>query len=320
MNIKYIPKIDFSNFIDFNASGKLSDSRGLTPSMDSLNNHSTDLLNESDSIFDLEIDDFENIIKKSMMYENNIQLLNNNEIPFPLVEISEKYNKYFKMVLIYSYYLSRSWRNIISLSLFFHNSFSYEININYKIELNSELTHFLIFLNKMEFLQEINISFNALDDKSFEYILGLLHKNTLLSKIRISFFTPDLNYYDNSLFNLCASKKIDLNQLFSEYFEKEKKVNKSNERKFNEFILDEKLLNPFILNLCNLSNLLKLQLIKSIEELVFRFDIPLPLINDQKYKIVIIKFIMNILIMLTFQYNKTHTFFCFTIFIVFFIT
>ena len=90
MNIKYIPKIDFSNFIDFNASGKLSDSRGLTPSMDSLNNHSTDLLNESDSIFDLEIDDFENIIKKSMMYENNIQLLNNNEIPFPLVEISEK--------------------------------------------------------------------------------------------------------------------------------------------------------------------------------------------------------------------------------------
>ena len=175
MNIKYIPKIDFSNFIDFNASGKLSDSRGLTPSMDSLNNHSTDLLNQSDSIFDLEIDDFENIIKKSMMYENNIQLLNNNEIPFPLVEISEKYNKYFKMVLIYSYYLSRSWRNIISLSLFFHNSFSYEININYKIELNSELTHFLIFLNKMEFLQEINISFNALDDKSFEYILGLLH-------------------------------------------------------------------------------------------------------------------------------------------------
>ena len=308
MNIKYIPKIDFSNFINFNSSGKLSDSRGLTPSMDSLNNHSTDLLNESESIFDLEIDDFENIIKKSMLNENNIQLLNNNEIPFPLVEISEKYNKYFKMVLIYSYYLSRSWRNIISLSLFFHNSFSYEININYKIELNSELTHFLIFLNKMEFLQEINISFNALDDKSFEYILGLLHKNTLLSKVRISFFTPDLNYYDNSLFNLCASKKIDLNQLFSDYFEKEKKVNKSNERKFNEFILDEKLLNPFILNLCNLSNLLKLQLIKSIEELVFRFDIPLPLINNQKYKIVIIKFIMNILIMLTFQYNKTRTF------------
>ena len=308
MNIKYIPKIDFSNFIDFNASGKLSDSRGLTPSMDSLNSHSTDILNESESIFDLEIDDFENIIKKSMLNENNIQLLNNNEIPFPLVEISEKYNKYFKMVLIYSYYLSRSWRNIISLSLFFHNSFSYEININYKIELNSELTHFLIFLNKMEFLQEINISFNALDDKSFEYILGLLHKNTLLSKIRISFFTPDLNYYDNSLFNLCASKKIDLNQLFSDYFEKEKKVNKSNERKFNEFILDEKLLNPFILNLCNLLNLLKLQLIKSIEELAFRFDIPLPLINDQKYKIVIIKFIMNILIMLTFQYNRTHTF------------
>ena len=72
--------------------------------------------------------------------------------------------------------------------------------------------------------------------------------------------------------------------------------------------MEEKLLNPFIFNLCNLSNLLKHQLIKNIEELVLRFDIPLPLINNQKYRIVIIKFIFDILIMLTFQDNRTNTF------------
>ena len=302
MNIRYIPKINFSILNNFDAPGfgQFSDSRSSSFFLDDLNNYtinkrnSFDLINEAASIFELDLDEIETTQKKN-------QLLNDIEIPSPLIEINDTYNNYFKMVLFYSYYLSKSLRKINSLSLFFQDSFSYEININYKIEDKSELTHFLIFLNNIEFLQEINISFNSLDDKSFEYMLRILHKNTLLSKIRISFFTPDLNYYDNSLFNLCASKKIDLNQLFSDYFEKEKKVNKSNERKFNEFILDEKLLNPFILNLCNLLN-------KSIEELAFRFDIPLPLINDQKYKIVIIKFIMNILIMLTFQYNRTHTF------------
>ena len=83
---------------------------------------------------------------------------------------------------------------------------------------------------------------------------------------------------------------------------------KTKKKKINEYILEERLLNPFINNLCNLSNLLKLKLLKNLEELIFRFDIPLPLLNNQKYKIVIIKFIINLLIMLTFQQNRTKTF------------
>ena len=316
MNIRYIPKINFSilNNFDTPGFGQFSDSRSSSFFLDDLNNYtinkrnSFDLINEAASIFELDLDEIETTQKKNKINENNIQLLNDIEIPSPLIEINDTYNNYFKMVLFYSYYLSKSLRKINSLSLFFQDSFSYEININYKIEDKSELTHFLIFLNNIEFLQEINISFNSLDDKSFEYMLRILHKNTLLSKIRISFFTPDLNYYDNSLFNLCVSKKIDLSQLFSEFSEYQKNGDNSKERKFNEYILEEKLLNPFIFNLCNLSNLLKHQLIKNIEELVLRFDIPLPLINNQKYRIVIIKFIFDILIMLTFQDNRTNTF------------
>ena len=321
MNIRYIPKLDFSIKNNFNKTiiGQNPTSRSLTKRFDDFNksnnldlnnNNSIECLNESISIFDLDIEEKDKSPKKSInkINENNNQMNNDSEIPFSLMNITEKYNDYFKMILIYCNYLNKNLNNFKKLNLFFQNSFSYEISIGYQINYNIEYTHFLIFLNQIDTLKELNCSFNSLDDQSFEYILGIIYKNSSLSKIRISFFTPDLNYYDNSLFNLCVSKKIDLSQLFSEFSEYQKNGDNSKERKFNEYILEEKLLNPFIFNLCNLSNLLKHQLIKNIEELVLRFDIPLPLINNQKYRIVIIKFIFDILIMLTFQDNRTNTF------------
>ena len=312
-NIRYIPQINFSikNIFkqpipDSAISSKYFEDFNISYN---LNNNTIDLLNESASIFDLDIEENKISLKKSIkMNENNNQVINDIEIPSTLVNINLIYKEHFKMILMYSYYLGKYLKNIKRLSLFFQNSFSYELYINYKTDLNTELTHFLIFLNKIEFLKEINFSFNSLDDKSFEYILGMIKRNIELSKLRISFFTPDINYYDNILFNLCSSKKIDLNTLFSEFSEFQKKSEKNKRKKINEYILEEKLLNSFINNLCNLSNLLKLQILKNLEELIFRFDIPLPLINNQKYKMVIIKFIINILIMITFQPNRTNTF------------
>ena len=52
--------------------------------------------------------------------------------------------------------------------------------------------------------------------------------------------------------------------------------------KINDFILEEKLLNSLAINFINLSTLLKLQLLKNLTELVLRFDIPLPLLNNDK--------------------------------------
>jgi len=317
MNIRYISQINYS--INYNIQnsiiGQMIDSRTSSKCFDDLNNsaslgsNSIDLLNESASIFDLDIQESKKNQKKSIkINENNNQVINDTEIPFPLVNINEMYNEHFKMILIYSFYLSKYLKDIKRLSLYFQDSFSYELYINYKTDLNSDLTHFLIYLNKIEFLQEINFSFNSIDDKSFEYILGMLNRNTCLSKLRMSFFTPDINYYDNALFNLCSSKKIELNKLFYAFSEYQKQRHENKEKKINEYILEERLLNPFINNLCNLSNLLKLKLLKNLEELIFRFDIPLPLLNNQKYKIVIIKFIINLLIMLTFQQNRTKTF------------
>ena len=321
MNIRYIPKFNFSNKNNFNKTiiGQNPTSRSLTKRFDDFNknnnldlnnNNSIECLNESISIFDLDIKEKGKSPKKSInkINENNNQMINDNEIPFSMMNITEKYNDYFKMILIYCNYLNKNLNNIKILNLFFQNSFSYEISIGYQINYNIEYTHFLIFLNQIDTLKELNCSFNSLDDQSFEYILGIIYKNSSLSKIRMSFFTPDINYYDNTLFNLCSSMKLNLTQLFTEFSDYQKRKDKNKEQKINEYILNEKLLDSFVINLSILSNLFKIQTLKYLEELIFRFDIPLPLINNQKYKNVLIKFIINIFIMISFQQNQIKTF------------
>ena len=313
MNIRYIPKINFSlnNNLKNQIMKQIPEMRTFTQSLDDVKKPKNlgndlffeDFINESVSIFDIDDKD-----ENQKQRRDSIFAIDNYENIYDMENIGKNYNDYFNMILIYSYYLGKFCKNIETLSMYFQNAFTYEINNLYKTEVNSEYIHFLLLLNKLENLKDINFSFNSLDDKSFEYILGILSKNSTLSKLRMSFFTPDINYYDNSLFDLCSSKKIDLTQLFSEFRFYQIKNWKNKTKKISEYILNEKLLNPFVINLCNLSNLLKLQILKNLEELIFRFDIPNSLINNQEYTITIIKFLINIFIMITFQQNRTKTF------------
>ena len=313
MNIRYIPKINFSlnNNLKNQIMKQIPEMRTFTQCLDDVKKPKNlgndlffeDFINESVSIFDIDDKD-----ENPKQRRDSIFAIDNYENIYDMENIGKNYNDYFNMILIYSYYLGKFCKNIETLSMYFQNAFTYEINNLYKTEVNSEYIHFLLLLNKLENLKDINFSFNSLDDKSFEYILGILSKNSTLSKLRMSFFTPDINYYDNSLFDLCSSKKIDLTQLFSEFRFYQIKNWKNKAKKINEYILNEKLLNSFVINLCNLSNLLKLQILKNLEELIFRFDIPNSLINNQEYTITIIKFLINIFIMITFQQNKTKTF------------
>ena len=252
---------------------------------------------------------------RSSNVQNFIQNLNNaivnntskKSTPQILGQFALKNKPYFQMISIYSYFFTKNLKKIKKISLYFHTPFSYEITLLYNMKLNFDLSHFLIFTNQIETLTEANFSFNSLDDKSFEYILGLINKNTNISTLRLSFFSPEINYFDNSLFNLISSKKISLTKLFQDQREFEIKNSQYKDKKMNNFILNQKLLDSFSNNLCNLFNLLKVISLNNIEELVMRLDIPLPLLDNNKYIILIVKFIINILIMLTFQDNKVHT-------------
>ena len=241
---------------------------------------------------------------------NNIIQGNNNlkSTPQLLGQFVNKYKSYFEMISIYSYFFQNNLKRIKKLCLYFHTPFSYEICLLYNMKLHFDNSHFLILANKLESLRELDISFNSLDDKSFEYILGIINNNIYLSILKVSFFSSDINYFDNSLFNLCSAKKISLTKLFQDQREFEIKYGQNKEKRINNYILNEKLLIPFSTNICNFCNLLKMQTFNKLDEFIMRFDIPLPLLDNEKYTNLIIKFLINILIMLTFQENKIQTF------------
>jgi hypothetical protein len=66
-------------------------------------------------------------------------------------------------------------------------------------------------------------------------------------------------------------------------------------------------LDNFEKNLRIFNNLLKCKSFNNLDELVLRFDIPTQILNSEKYIILLVKFIINILIMITFQDNHIHT-------------
>ena len=317
-NLKYIRPINYTirnKFNEFQYDQKIEDYDDNNTNFEALNISVGDIQRlERESVTLTNTLSFNNRVSNANISQtmniNNIQTNNNNlkSTPQLLGQFVNKYKFYFEMITIYSYFFQNNLKRIKKLCLFFHTPFSYEICLLFNMKLHFDNSHFLILANKIETLTEVDFSFNSLDDKSFEYILGIINKNINISSLKLSFFTPDINYYDNSLFNLCSAKKISLTKLFQDQREFEIKYSQNKEKRINNYILNEKLLLPFATNLCNFFNLLKMQSLNKLEEFIMRFDIPLPLLDNEKYINLIIKFLINILIMITFQENKIQTF------------
>ena len=213
----------------------------------------------------------------------------------------------FEMIFIYSYFLDKISK-IKTLSLYFNDSYSLETEFFLKNEESKfDGFHFLFFINKIKELNEVNISFNSLDNRSFENILGIIALNENISILRINFFTPDINFNIASLLKLCSMMKLSLQSLF-----KEQIINYINERNEKDlemeyFILNHKLDFFYEKNICCLFNIIKKN-INNYEEIVFRFDYPILILSCDKYIIIIIKFIMNLLNLITYTKNRIKAF------------
>ena len=321
--LKYIRPINYTYKNKFNLyQNTLNDDfDDSNNNSNSNSNYSMELLNMS--VGDLQrleresISSYSKIVNQKLMSQNTINYsqsninidnsINKKTTPQIFAQFAEqKKNKpYFEMIAIYSYSIAKYFKKLAKLSLYFHKPYAYELSLLFA--LNFDQPHFLIFLNKMENLTDVEFSFNSLDDKSFDYLLGIIYKNSNISSLKMSFFSSDINYCDDSLFNLCSAKKLSLTKIFQDQKEYEIKHQLEKDIKINNFILNTKLLQPFNINLCNFFNLLKTRTINKLKELVLRLDLPIPILENKKYIILIIKFIINILIMLTFQENKIHT-------------
>ena len=307
----------------YNEFGKLANLKYIRPIIYTMNNNE----NKNDKNFDVFIDEDNNLpfdqrsdrestslsSSNTMNLKNtslNLNQNNNNRIdkttPGQLKEYVKKHIYSFQMISIYSYFL-KDFKKLKKLNLYFHMSYSFEIQLMMNMfNIVYDRFHFLVFTKNIDTLTEANFSFNSLDSKSFENILAIINKNSNLTSLKLSFFTTDINYFDNSLFNLWSPKLLNIKKLFIGQKKLLMSGNGGKERDMNYYILHQ-FLDSFEKNLKNFFNLLKVKALNNLEELILRFDIPLSILNSEKYNILLVKFIINLLIMLTFLDNRIHT-------------
>ena len=215
----------------------------------------------------------------------------------------------FILMSLFFYFLP-SFQNLKKFDIYF--DFSHSLEIQYMFSLSNVIYdrfHFLIFANNINTLSEASFSFNSLDDNAFENILGIIKKNKNLLSLKMSLFSQEIIYNENNLLYLWSEKRLSLNKLFKEQNEFLLKTNCDMERNLVYFLLHHnKILENFTTNIKNLFNLLKFESLKTLEEIILRFDIPLQLLMSEKYINILVKFILNLFIALSLQHNKIKIF------------
>jgi len=227
--------------------------------------------------------------------------------PHLLLSFVRKKKEPFEMILLYSLFLEKL-SHIKTLSLYFNDGFSLETEFYLKNEdITFEKFNFLLFTKKLKELNEINISFNSIDSGSFKKILGLINSNENISILRINFFPPNINFDVTGLLKLCSLMKFSLHHLYREQKILFKKDREIKDLEMDYFLLNHKFDINFEKNICALFNIIKNN-INKYKEIIFRFDLPLLLISCDKYIIIIIKFIINIISLINCSKNDINIF------------
>ena len=204
------------------------------------------------------------------------------------------------MIIIISYFISQL-QKLNYLSLTFQDSFSLEIETAMKkFEVSLVNFHFLNFLSIFSKLYELNIQFNSLDFKSFEKLIAIVNQNTSLDKLRLSFFTPEENYSPSGLYKLyhgsCSLK------LTSRTTTKKSKNESNFENNEMDHLIVSNLINAFEENMRKLFFIIQNK--SKMHEIVILFDLPCIIANNDAYNLILIKFILNMLILLSFEKHE----------------
>ena len=130
-------------------------------------------------------------------------------------------------------------------------------------------------------LNEFNIEFNSLDYLTFYKLLSLIQKNEKMVSLQISFFSSLITYTPQYLYKLYTQnldkKEIESSKMYSP-----------------EASLLNELLPYFVENLEVFFELIRIK-INKFQTLSLNFNIPEIIATNQRYILVILKFILNIL-------------------------
>ena len=218
--------------------------------------------------------------------ENNDSTMENSNQnkEIPRFNNDEVVCKFFDILIIALLSLG-NYKNLENLELILIDSFYSEISSYFMKILDIQVDNFHILnliYNQLVKLNRLNLEINSLDLITFNEILKILY-NSNASDIKLSLFTFDFIYSSPYLYRTYR-QNIKRKMI---------KINEENIKgKFNEEFF-KSLHHHFTKNLNNLFEILKH---KKLNSLSLNFNIPSQILNDDKYILVIIKFIMNIFI------------------------
>ena len=187
------------------------------------------------------------------------------------------------MIIIYWYFITK---------LSELRSFNITIPINYedKILLMLKESKIILFdfniFNNMSYkLTEVTIDFNSLENKLFQQIVSFLFVNTQLTKCNLCLFPPEEYFEPRHLFNLltqCSKSKF-----YKSEIKPGEEIDVFILRKMSEFF--ETNINKLF---CYFYQMTK------IKEISLIFDIPSIMSKVSNYEMIILKFVLNIFILI----------------------
>lgn len=229
--------------------------------------------------------------------ENNgkkfeLNLINEN---IHINELIIKYTELLKSFLVTFYTLSQ-FININKFELIINDSYSHEFQFffkkNFQADIHSNF-HILNFIKSKDTLKSLNIELNSIDYITTRKFFQLINKNKSLTELQISFFSSDVSYLQQTIYKIYSQ------------FAKNKKENKVYYIEEQETEMLNQINNNFQLNLSYLFDVILRK--KKLSKLGLYFDIPSILLENQKYTIPILKFVINIIFLLDEDNSKINS-------------
>lgn len=239
----------------------------------------------------------ENNEEKLMKNIEEEELFNNNpDIIYKSNYVNNEISIYLKSILLLVNSI-QFFNNICKLEIilndsyipefysFFENEVFDQENKSINLPLLKEFHLIDIITSRFIRLTNLNIEINSLDSLTFRKILEGIYNNSSLVSLYISFFSSDITYLQQNIYRLFIS-----NPSHDDILKKQKW------REDSELKILDKFLDNFCINLQILFDLIRM---KDFQILGFNFNIPDIIMTKQKYLLVIIKFILNLLLHVT---------------------
>ena len=244
--------------------------------------------------------DFFNVFYVQEKKVSNIKTSNNSELKLDLmnekIHINEIINNSSNIMasILITFYIFFEFNNMNKLELVINDSYTYEFQYFLKKYCLMDISpsfHILNFLKKKDNIKYLNIELNMLDYMTCKKIFYLIHNNFSLTELQISFFSSDASYLPQTIY-----------KFYSQYTKKENKI----------YFIEEP--ETEMLNYINKYFEKNINLLfdivvgkKNLTKLGFFIEVPSILINNQKYMILILKFIINIIFLLDDDNSKINT-------------